>query len=95
MQNAVRSHWDELLQKILTALPRTRRDERKPRIVMLADRLQGNSQQLSRWKDEHWNDNTLSWSARSRPSAALSRHAEEQQIDCIRMNAARKLQLIG
>ena len=48
---------------VLTALPRTRRDELEPRIVMLADRLQSDSQQLKRWTDEHWDDNTLNWQA--------------------------------
>ncbi|WP_413746910.1 hypothetical protein [Synechococcus sp. MIT S9507] len=61
MQSTVRSRWDELLQEMLTALPRTRRDELKPRIVMLAERLQSDSKQLRKWHDDHWDDNTLRW----------------------------------
>ncbi|WP_413405872.1 MULTISPECIES: hypothetical protein [unclassified Synechococcus] len=62
IQSTVRSRWDELLQEMLTALPRTRRDELKPRIVMLAERLQRDSKQLRKWHDDHWDENnTLHW----------------------------------
>ncbi|AII41846.1 hypothetical protein KR100_00280 [Synechococcus sp. KORDI-100] len=61
MQAAVRTRWDELLAEMVAALPRTRRDELKPRIVMQADRLQSDSKQLQKWRDDHWVDNTLEW----------------------------------
>lgn len=61
MQSTVRSRWDEQLTAMVKAMPRTRHEELKPRIVMLADRLQSNSQQLQRWNDEHWDGTTLRW----------------------------------
>ena len=61
MQHAVQKRWDELLAEMVAALPRTRRDELKPRIVMLAERLQSDSKQLLKWRDEHWSENTLEW----------------------------------
>ena len=45
----------------VAALPRTRRDKLKPRIVMLAGRLQSDNRQLQKWHDDHWVDNTLNW----------------------------------
>ncbi|WP_413745317.1 hypothetical protein [Synechococcus sp. MIT S9501] len=52
---------DELLSNA-RSLPRTRRDELKPRIVMLAERLQSDSKQLRKWHDDHWDENnTLHW----------------------------------
>ena len=61
MQSTVRTRWDEHLTEMVKAMPRTRREELQPRIVMLADRLQSNSQQLQRWNDEHWDETTLRW----------------------------------
>ena len=61
MQVAVRTRWDELLEEMVASLPRPRLEELKPRIVMLADRLQSDGKQLQKWHDEHWVDNTLNW----------------------------------
>ncbi|CAI8420069.1 MAG: Uncharacterised protein [Synechococcus sp. MIT S9220] len=63
MQATVRARWDELLEEMVAALPRPRRDELRGRIVMLADRLQSDSKQLQRWRDDHWDGTTLRWSA--------------------------------
>ena len=46
---------------MVASLPRPRLEELKPRIVMLADRLQSDGKQLQKWHDEHWVDNTLNW----------------------------------
>lgn len=63
MQSAVRARWDELLKEMVAALPRTRREELQGRIVTMADRMQSDSKQLQRWRNDHWDDNTLHWSA--------------------------------
>ena len=63
MQSRVRERWDELLAEMVSALPRTRRDELRPRIVALAERLQSDSRQLQQWRADHWDDSTLRWSA--------------------------------
>ena len=62
MQAAVRTRWDELLAEMVAALPRPRREELRPRIVMLADRMQSDSRQLQQWNADHWDGTTLRWS---------------------------------
>lgn len=62
MQATVRSRWDELLAEMVAALPRPRREELRPRIVMLAERMQSDSKQLQQWRNDHWDGTTLRWS---------------------------------
>ena len=61
VRSTVRTRWDEQLKAIVDALPRPRREELKARIVLMADRMQSDSRQLSQWRDDCWIDNTLHW----------------------------------
>ena len=53
--------WDEHLEVMVAAMPRTRREADRPRIVALAERYIGDSQQQARWRSEHWDEHTLRW----------------------------------
>lgn len=62
MISAVRNRWDELLAELVAAMPRTRRDADRTRIVALAARYLADNRYRQRWHAAHWDDHTLSWS---------------------------------
>lgn len=53
--------WDEHLAKVVSALPRTRREELKPRIIAMAERHYNDAATQNRWHADQWSDNTLEW----------------------------------
>ena len=59
--SASASKWDEHLAEMVSALPRTRRTELKPRIIAMADRHYNDAATQNRWHADQWSDNTLTW----------------------------------
>ena len=53
------SSWTEWLEEMVAALPRTRREELRPRIVTTAEKMLTNQRRLTGWSNEHWDDGTL------------------------------------
>lgn len=54
--------WDEHLEAMVAAMPRTRREDDRRRILALAERHYSDSKQHQRWRADHWDGNTLQWS---------------------------------
>ena len=59
--SASASKWDEYLAEMVAALPRTRRQELKPRIIAMADRHFNDAATQNRWHADQWSDNTFTW----------------------------------
>lgn len=53
--------WDKKLQAMVDALPRTRRQQLKPRIVAMADRYFNDPKQKNVWANDQWEDHTMTW----------------------------------
>lgn len=51
--------WDGHLKAMVEAMPRTRRERDRSRIVALAERHFSNPRQREHWENERWNDGTL------------------------------------
>lgn len=62
LAGASRQRWDDLLSEMVAAMPRTRRDADRSRIVALADRTLQEPAQRQRWQSDHWDGDTLRWS---------------------------------
>ena len=54
--------WDRLLEEMVAAMPRGRRDDDRRRILAMAERHLADGRQQQRWRADHWDDETLSWS---------------------------------
>ena len=59
--SASASKWDEHLAEMVAALPRTRRQELKPRIIAMADRHFNNAATQNRWHADQWSDQLFTW----------------------------------
>lgn len=63
MVATVQRRHDELLEQIEQAAARTERKEIRREVLALADRLLHDGRQQVRWHSDHWDGNTLNWSA--------------------------------
>jgi len=61
VSSASAASWDEKLQAMVDALPRTRRQQLKPRIVAMADRYFNDPRQKNAWANKQWEDHTMTW----------------------------------
>ena len=59
--NASARAWDEHLAEMVSALPRTRRQELKPRIIAIAQRYSCNASTQNRWHADQWSDHVFRW----------------------------------
>ena len=59
--NASARAWDEHLVEMVSALPRTRREELKPRIIAMADRHFNDAATQNRWHADQWSDHLFTW----------------------------------
>lgn len=53
--------WDQLLADVVAAMPRSRRDSDRVRVLALAERHLADGRQQARWRSDHWDGDTLSW----------------------------------
>ena len=53
--------WDWHLERMVAAMPRSRREDDRRRILALAERHLADGRQQQRWRAEHWDDGTLNW----------------------------------
>lgn len=63
MVATVQRRHDELLEQIEQAAARPEREEIRREVLALVDRHLHDSRQQARWRADHWDGNTLRWSA--------------------------------
>jgi hypothetical protein len=61
-QSNLERAWDTHLAAMVAAMPRTRRENDRRRILSLAEKHLVDGRQQARWHADHWDDGTLHWS---------------------------------
>lgn len=61
MHSRVSDDHDDLLVEMVAAMPRTRRDADRSRILAAADRLLNDPKRRAGWHADHWDGSTLRW----------------------------------
>lgn len=63
MVATVQRRHDELLEQVVAAAVRTEREEIRRQVLARVDRHLHDGRQQARWRADHWDGRTLSWSA--------------------------------